>query len=59
MPGPLRRHVAHPLNQRVIFGICRFFIQDLHRLSIQVHEFPLEADPVNPGDIVPKIVLEE
>ena len=59
MPRPLRRHVAHPLNQRVIFGVCRFLVQDLHRLSIQVHKLSLEADPVDSGDIVPEIVLKE
>ena len=59
MPGPLSRHVAHSLDQCVIFGICRFFIQDLNRLSIQVHKLPLEANPVNPSDVVPIVVLNE
>lgn len=59
MPSPLGSHVAHALNQCMILGVCRFLIQNLHRLPVQVHKLPLEADPTDPGDIVPEVILKE
>lgn len=49
-------HIPNTLNQGMILGIRRLLVQNLDRLSVKIHEFSLESDPVDPSHIIPKIV---
>lgn len=51
--------LPNPSNQLMIFWVRRFLIQNFKRLPVQLRELPLEADPVDPRNIVTVVILHE
>ena len=43
----------------MVLRIGGFFVQNLHRLSIQLRKLALESNPVYPADIVAVVIFEE